>query len=52
MLEVLFASVDKLRFTNAWDWKSVPITIKHSDMGWCYNMRRVIRPLCANTHGC
>jgi hypothetical protein len=29
--------------TKAWYWKSVPIEIKHSDVGGCSDMKRVIR---------
>jgi hypothetical protein len=42
-LEVLFAAVDKLRFTHVGDWKSVPILIKHSEVGGCSDMTRIIR---------
>jgi hypothetical protein len=43
VLEVLLTSAEKLRFTKAWGWKSVPISIKHADVGRCSNMTRVIR---------
>jgi hypothetical protein len=42
-LEVLFAAVEKLRFTQVWDCKSVPIPIKHSEVGGCSDMTRIIR---------
>jgi hypothetical protein len=42
-LEVLFAAVEKLRFTQVGDWKSVPIPIKHSEVGGCLDMTRIIR---------
>jgi hypothetical protein len=42
-LEVLLATLDKLRITKAWDWKCVPIEIKHSDVGGCSDMKRTIR---------
>jgi hypothetical protein len=42
-LEVLFAAVEKLRFTQVWDWKSVPIPIKHSEVGGCSDMARINR---------
>jgi hypothetical protein len=43
MLEVLFAVVHQLRFIKVLDWVSVPITIKHSDVGGCSAMERVVR---------
>jgi hypothetical protein len=42
-LEVLFAAVEKLRFTQVGDWKSVPISIKHSEVGGCSDTTRIIR---------
>jgi hypothetical protein len=42
-LEVLFAAVEKLRFTQVGDWKSVPILIKHSEVGGCSYATRIIR---------
>jgi hypothetical protein len=42
-LEVLFAAVAKLRFTQVGDWKSVPISIKHSEAGGCSDSTRIIR---------
>jgi hypothetical protein len=42
-LEVPFAAVEKLMFTQVWDWKSVPIPIKHSEVGGCSEMTRIIR---------
>jgi hypothetical protein len=41
-LEVLFAAVEKLRFAQVGDWKSVPIPIKHSELGGCSDMTRII----------
>jgi hypothetical protein len=43
MLEVLFAVVHQLRFIKVLDWVVVPITIKHSDVGGCSAMQRVVR---------
>jgi hypothetical protein len=43
MLEVMFAAVHKLRFIKVLDWVTVPITIKHSDVGGCSAMDRVVR---------
>jgi hypothetical protein len=42
-LEVLFAAVEKLRFTQVGDWKTVPILIKHSEVGGCSDSTRIIR---------
>jgi hypothetical protein len=42
VLGILLASAEKLRFTKAWGWKSVPIYINHADVGGCSNMTRVI----------
>jgi hypothetical protein len=42
-LEVIFAAVEKLRFTQVGDWKSVPISIKHSEVGGCSDSTRIIR---------
>jgi hypothetical protein len=42
-LEVIFAAVEKIRFTQVGDWKSVPIPIKHSEVGGCLDMTRIIR---------
>jgi hypothetical protein len=36
-------AVEKLRFTQVGDWKSVPILIKHSEVGGCSNSTRIIR---------
>jgi hypothetical protein len=33
----------KVRFTKAWGWKSVAISIKHADVGGCSNTTRIIR---------
>jgi hypothetical protein len=38
-LEVLLVTLDKLRITKAWDWKCVPIEIKHSDVGDCSDIK-------------
>jgi hypothetical protein len=43
MLEVMFAAVQKLRFIKVLDWVAVPITIKHSYVGGCSAMGRVVR---------
>jgi hypothetical protein len=43
MLEVFFAAVHQLRFIKVLDWVEVPITIKHSDVGGCSAMERVVR---------
>jgi hypothetical protein len=43
MLEVLFATVHKLRFIKVLDWVSVLITIKHSYVGGCSAMEWVVR---------
>jgi hypothetical protein len=43
MLEVLFSAVHKLRFIKVLDWVAVPITIKHSVVGGCSAMERVVR---------
>jgi hypothetical protein len=42
-LEVLFAAVEKPRFTQVGDWESVPISIKHSEVGGCSDTTRIIR---------
>jgi hypothetical protein len=42
VLEVLLASSEKFRFTKAWGWKSMHISINHADVGGCSNMTRVI----------
>jgi hypothetical protein len=42
VLEVLFVSAEKFIFIKAWGYKSVPISIKHVDVGGCSNMTRVI----------
>jgi hypothetical protein len=42
MLEVLFAAVQQLRFIKVLDWVEVPITIKHSVVGGCSDMERVV----------
>jgi hypothetical protein len=42
MLKVLFAAVHQLRFINVLDWVAVPIAIKHSDVGRCSSMERVV----------
>jgi hypothetical protein len=42
MAEVLFAAVAKLIFTQVGDWKSVPISIKHSEVGGCSDSTRII----------
>jgi hypothetical protein len=49
VLEVLFASAEKFRFIKAWGWKIVPISIKHADVGICYNTTRVIRAFVQQT---
>jgi hypothetical protein len=41
-LEVLFATLEKLRITEAWDWKCAPIEITHSDVGGCSDIKRTI----------
>jgi hypothetical protein len=38
-LEVLLATLDKLQITKAWEWKCVPIEIKHIDVGGCSDMK-------------
>jgi hypothetical protein len=43
MLEVLFAAVQQLRFIKVLDWVAFPINIKHSDVGGCLAMERVVR---------
>jgi hypothetical protein len=43
VLEVLFASEEKFRYTKAWGWKSMPMSINHADLGGCSNMTRIIR---------
>jgi hypothetical protein len=42
-LEVLLVTLDRLRITKAWEWKYVPIEIKHSDVGGCSDMKLTIR---------
>jgi hypothetical protein len=42
-LEVLFAAVHQIRSIKVLDWVAVPITIKHSDVGGCSAMERVVR---------
>jgi hypothetical protein len=42
-LEVIFAAVEKLRFTQVGDLKSVSIPIKHSEVGGCSDSNRIIR---------
>jgi hypothetical protein len=43
ILEVLFASVERFWFNKAWDWESVPISIKHGDAVGCSDMTIVLR---------
>jgi hypothetical protein len=43
MLEVLFAAVQQLRFIKILDGMAVPINIKHSDVGGCSAMERLVR---------
>jgi hypothetical protein len=49
VVEVLLASAEKFRFTKAWGWKSVVISIKHADVGGCSNTTRIIRAFVRNT---
>jgi hypothetical protein len=39
----MFAAVQKLRFIKLLDCVAVPINIKHSDVGGCSDMERVVR---------
>jgi hypothetical protein len=49
-LEVLFAAVHQIRFIKVLDWMAVPITIKHSDVGGCLAMERVVRAFVKTKH--
>jgi hypothetical protein len=49
VLEALLASADKFRFTKAWGWKSVSISIKHADVGGCSNITQIIRAFIRQT---
>jgi hypothetical protein len=43
VLEALLESAEKFRFTKAWGWKSVSISIKHTGVGGCSDITRIIR---------
>jgi hypothetical protein len=49
VLEALLASADKFRFTKTWGWKIVAISIKHAEIGGCYNITRIIRAFVQQT---
>jgi hypothetical protein len=49
VLEALLASAEKFRFTKAWGWKSVAISIKHADVGGCSNATQIIRAFVRQT---
>jgi hypothetical protein len=49
VLEALLASAEKFRFTKAWGWKSVVISIKHADVGGFSNTTRNIQAFVRQT---
>jgi hypothetical protein len=49
VLEALLASAEKFKFTKAWGWKSVSISIKHADGGGCSYITRIIRAFVRHT---